>query len=120
MLEILPIKDKILQESICIHWGVKYVPDLMAYAAYKNGNPIGICQFSIKDESAKLVDLINNAADTNSLLLMGHAVLNFIDLCRIRSVKCQNQNIDDSLLYSLGFSKKENGSFEIDLCKPIN
>jgi len=117
MLEILPLKDKILQESICIQCGVKFDASLMAYAAYENGKPIGICQFYVKEREGALVDLTGyaNVNSPRSLFLMGRAVLNFIDLCGAQIVKCKNKNIDASLLCSMGFSKKSNESFELDL-----
>ena len=122
MLEILPIKDKVLQESVCLQCGVKYDKNLLAYATYSDGKPIGICQFSIKSNVGELVDLAHCSSINHpgELDLMGRAVLNFIDLCGANTVKCENKNIDASLLCSIGFSKKSNGSFEIDLSSSID
>ena len=122
MLEIIPLKDKILQESVCIHCGVTFDASLMAYAAYESGKPIGICQFSIKDDEGYLIDLksCDNAYPSRPIFLMGSAVLNFIDMCGAHNVKCENKNIDASLLCSIGFSKKSNGSFEIDLSDAVD
>lgn len=120
MLEILPVKDKILQESICFQCGVKFDASLFAYAAYSDGKPIGVSQFAINDGAGVLVDLMSNINDPHLLFLMGRAVLNFIDICGAHIVTCKNKNIDESLLCSIGFSKKSSKSFEIDLSTPTN
>ena len=120
MLEILPVKDKILQESICLQCGSTFDPSLMAYSAYSNGKPVGICQFSIEDGVGTLNDLSSNTSDAHMLYLIGCAVLNFIDLCGAHTVKCQNRNIDEALLCSIGFLKKTNELFEIDLFGDIS
>lgn len=122
MLEILPLKDKILQESICIQCKAKYDASLLAYAAYSDGKPMGICQFSIRNGIGTLADLTSSSStdDIFPLVLIGRAVLNFIDICGAHTVKCENKNIDESLLCSIGFSKKANGSFEIDLSETVD
>ena len=82
MIEILPLRDKILQESACLRCDIKYSPELMAYAAYSNGNVCGICQFSIDEGGAVIVDLANasNIRDSQILFVIARAVLDFIDL----------------------------------------
>ena len=117
MIEILPLKDKILQESACLRCGVKYSPDLMAYAAYSDGSIYGICQFSIDEFGATIVDLANATSidGDQTLFVIARAVLNFIDLCGVRFPKCKSKNIDESLIQRIGFSKNSDGIYEIDL-----
>ena len=119
MIEVLPIRDKILQESACLRCGVKYSPELMAYAAYSDGKIIGICQFSVGDNGAEIFDLANasNIKDAQTLFIIARAVLNFIDLCGIRFPKCESGRIDESLIKKIGFSKKNDGIYEIDLSR---
>ena len=118
MIEVLPLRDKILQKSACIHCGVKYSPELLAYAAYDNGNIACICQFSINDERAYITDLTNATTEANRsdvLFITARAALNFIDLCGVRFSEIKSKNIDDALAQRIGFSKKSDGIYEIDL-----
>ena len=114
MLEILPVEDKVLQESICLRCGINFSRELMAYAAYRDGIPIGICQFSIKDYEGILFDLVTN--DTrykrNVLFPLGIAVLNFLDICGVLTAKCESLCADTTLLSSLGFSQTDKGNYE--------
>lgn len=119
MIEILPLQDKILQESACLRCGMKYSPDLMAYAAYSDGNIYAICQFSINENGATITDLSNsaNVKDDWILFLLARAVLNFIDTCKVRFPKCRSKNIDEALIRRIGFSKNSDGIYEIDLAR---
>lgn len=119
MVEVLPLCDKMLQESACLRCGIKYSPELMAYAAYSDGKILGICQFSINDNGAVITDLSNalNTKDEQILFITARAVLNFIDLCGIRFPKCESKNIDEALIKRIGFSKKSDGIYEIDLTR---
>ena len=47
MLEVLPIQDKAQQEVYCLRCNIKYDPDLMAYAAYEDGELVGVCQLPL-------------------------------------------------------------------------
>ena len=117
MTEVLPVQDKVLQESACLQCGAKYSQELMAYAAYSNGKIVGICQFSINDNGAIITDLSNAFGINNEkiLFIIARAVLNFIDLCGIRFPKCESKNIDEALIKRIGFSKNSDGIYEIDL-----
>ena len=59
MLEIKPIQDKNQQKMLCELCRTVYRPSAMAYSAYDNGEPIGICQFRIKNDNGYLYDLCN-------------------------------------------------------------
>lgn len=122
MVEILPVRDKILQESACLHCGIKYAPELMAYAAYSNGKLSGICQFSVNSGYASIVDLkiANNTNDNQLSIIIGCAVLNFIDFCGVSLAKCESKSISEDVLISIGFSKNSDGIYEIDIPHYIN
>lgn len=83
MLEIKPIQDKNEQKTLCELCGAAYRPSALAYSAYDNGAPIGICQFRIANDTGYLYNLCNTADtdDLEALIIMGRAALNFIDLC---------------------------------------
>lgn len=114
MLEILPIEDKILQESLCLRFGVNFNTELMAYAAYIDGKPAGICQFTVNSNIGILTDLAVSGDTQNEQVLfaLGIAALNFMDICDAHTVKCQSENIDGSILLSLGFTQKSDGMYE--------
>ena len=118
MVEILPVRDKLLQESACLHCGVKYSPELMAYAAYSNGKLSGICQFSVNSSYASLIDL--KTTDKQLSIIIGCAVLDFIDLCGVSLAKCESKSISEDILSAIGFSKNSDGIYEIDIPRYIN
>ena len=121
MVEVLPLRDKLLQESACLLCGIKYDPDLMAYAAYSNGRLSGICQFSVNSAFASIVDLkVNDKNDKKLPIIIGCAVLDFIDLCGISFAKCESKCASDDVLTSIGFSKNSDGIYEIDIPRYTN
>ena len=87
MLEIKPIQDKNAQKALCELCGAVYNPSALAYSAYDNGAPVGICQFRIIEEHGYMYDLCNTVGvdDLEALIIMGRAALNFIDLCGIHT-----------------------------------
>ena len=117
MLEVLPIQDKAQQEVYCLRCDIKYDPDLMAYAAYDDGELVGVCQFTIKQDYGKIVDLASTIGrkDPHTLFVMGRATLNFIDLCGVHRAIFSSENTDESLIKAIGFKKNDNGIFEMDL-----
>ena len=117
MLEVLPVQDKTIHESLCIRCGIKYDVDLMAYAAYEDGFPVGICQFAVRSDCGYLVDLANisDRSSSETLLILGRAAMNFIDLCDVPLVQCESKKIDEALLYLIGFAKMPNGIFMMEL-----
>ena len=118
MIEILPVQDKLLQESACLISGIKYDPELMAYAAYSNGRLAGICQFAVNSAFASIVDL---KSDNKKLsIIISCAVLHFIDLCGVSFAKCESKSINEDILISVGFSKNSDGIYEIDIPRYIN
>lgn len=119
MIEVLPLRDKVLKESACIQCGVKYSPELMAYAAYNDGKISCICQFSINEDRATIIDLstATDIIDDEILFITARAALNFIDLCGVRFSQIKSKNIENSVAENLGFSKNSDGIYEIDLTR---
>ena len=117
MLEIKPIQDKNAQKALCELCAAVYKPAALAYSAYDNGAPVGICQFRIMDDCGHMYDLCNTVGtdDLEALIIMGRAALNFIDLCGIHrayfDAKCDNE----TLIKAIGFSRNADGRFEMDL-----
>ena len=123
MLKILPIQSKLQQEEICLRCNIKYEPDLLAYSATVNEELVGICQFKLSDKGGEIYDLAKipdreedkECSDFEALFVMGRGTLNFIDLCGVHRAFFLGKDTDDSLLRAIGFSKNENGVYEIDL-----
>lgn len=117
MLEVLPIQDKAQQEVYCLRCNIKYDPDLMAYAAYEDGELVGVCQFTIKPDGGQIIDLacVTGKDVPHTLFVMGRATLNFIDLCGVHKARFVSDRVDEALIRSIGFKKNDNGIYEIDL-----
>lgn len=115
MLEILPLEDKVRQQSFCLQCGIDFEPQFMAYAAYRDGKLIGICQFEIASDKAHISSLYTTESDQEALKLLIFATLNFVDVSGIRYARCVSPNIDTRLLISTGFEKIGTGAYEIDL-----
>ena len=117
MLKVLPIQSKLQQEEICLHCGVTYNPDLLAYAAYDYDTLLGVCQFKLCAEGGILYDLAP-AEGTNSfdgLFIMGRGTLNFLDLCGARAAFYRGPVNDERLLLAIGFQKQESGEYAVNL-----
>ena len=114
MLEIKPIQDKTAQKALCELCGAAYRPSALAYSAYDNGAPIGICQFRIIEDAGYLYDLCNtvDVEDVEALITMGRAALNFIDLCGVHQAYFEGDRTRAAL--AVGFRKKE-GKLYADL-----
>ena len=117
MLEVLPIQEKSTQEAICLRCGIDYDPELMAYSAYVDGELVGACQFTMSNKGGELIDLANvsGVKDTQALFVVGRATLNFIDLCGVHYAYCKSDKIDPVLLRAIGFSKNNDGIYDVDL-----
>lgn len=117
MLKILPIQSKSEQELDCSRCGVKYRENALAYAASVDEEFIGICQFRTAGEVGEIYDLtlVPNKEDFEALFLMGRAALNFIDLCGVHKAVYLSEKVDEPLLRAIGFSKNEDGVFEMNL-----
>ena len=119
MLKVLPIQSKTEQENICRRCGVKYNPDLLAYSADYDGTLAGVCQFKLTGEGGILYDIeaaTDYAGDTfEPLFVMGRGTLNFIDLCGVHRAFFDGEVKDEGLIRAIGFTRNENGRFEVNL-----
>lgn len=128
MLKVLPIQSKKEQEALCTRCNVKFDPDLLAYAAYVDGETVGICQFKLTDQGGFIHDIasvtdrdepqdvkIRAASDFEALFVMGRGALNFIDLCGVHKAFYIGHVSDEALISAIGFKKDENGVFKINL-----
>ena len=128
MLKVLPIQSKAEQEALCLRCNIKYEPDLLAYAAYVDGEVVGICQFKLTDKGGFIHDIAavtdrdeptdkkaRAASDFEALFVMGRGALNFIDLCGIHKAFYIGQASDETLLSAIGFKKGEDGVLWINL-----
>ena len=121
MLEILPIQNKNEQKKICELFGIEYSHDMLAYSARYDGHMCGICQFKMTNRGGSIFsltctkDLPKEITEFQVLFTLGRAALNFIDLCGIHKAYYDGKEKDHDLLCEIGFSKKDNGDYFIDL-----
>ena len=120
MLKVLPVQSKPDQEKLCSECNVTYKPDLLAYAAYVDGNFAGICQFRTTDRGGELFDIAPSLSINSfeALFVMGRGALNFIDLCGIHNafyVGDISGEEQERLLTAIGFKKDERGEYAINL-----
>ena len=124
MLEVKPIQTKEEQKEICGLCGVEFDPDYLAYGAKENQKLLGVSQFRILGNHAVIYDLSNAIGidDIESLIIMGKAALNVIDLCGVKDVvmTCRNEEYqsleiyDNNLPTLLGF-KRTDGEYKLNL-----
>ena len=117
MLEIKPIQSKEEQEAACVRCGVPYQADMMAYSAKDDGKFIGVAQFTMIEGAGYInnITLIEGTDDFEALLLLGRAMLNFIDLCGIHQAYCADDAADARILTAIGFKRNENGKLHADM-----
>jgi hypothetical protein len=111
MLEIKPIQDKNAQKALCELCAAVYKPAALAYSAYDNGAPVGICQFRIMDDGGHMYDLCNTVGtdDLEALIIMGRAALNFIDLCGVHTAYFEGEETRGAI--AVGFRLKDGKLF---------
>jgi hypothetical protein len=128
MLKVLPIQTKQQQEQFCLRCHISFNPDLLAYAATVDEEPVGICQFRLTDQGGEIHDLARvcdrpeaadpkarAASDFEAMFVMGRGTLNFIDLCGVHYARFVGENPEEGLLRAIGFKQNEDGIWEINL-----
>ena len=91
MLKVLPIQSKTEQEAICLHCGVKYDADLLAYSATIDDRLVGVCQFKVTDRGGIIKDIAsvlegeNETDEKEALFVLGRATLNTGYFCLLFS-----------------------------------
>ena len=117
MIKVLPIQSKLTQEEICVKCGVRYDADLLAYAVYNEEVLSGVCQFKLTEKGGVIYDLAptTDHLDKEALFVVARGALNFIDLCGVHYAVYQGNTDDEALLKRIGFTKNDDGVFDIDL-----
>ena len=119
MIEVLPIQSKAEQEALCARCGVAYKPDAMAYRILaEDGSPLAVSQFKMSGGVGYLEDIAHvrgTGSSPDRLFVLGRATLNFIDLCGTHKAVWRGGNIDEKLLFRIGFSKNSDGVYTADL-----
>ena len=120
MLKVFPIQDKDEQQRLCERCGVTFKPELLSYQATVEDVFVGVCQFKLAPGGGILYDLApdkEKPVDTEAMFVMGRAALNFIDLCGIHHAFFDGDDTvpGETLIRAIGFSKNENGRWEMDL-----
>lgn len=115
MLEVKPLQSKIEQETACLKCGIEYAPDYLAYAAYKDGQFICLCQFKPAAECGIIRDLkaIDGRRDAETMDLTLRAALSFLDLCGNSRCECRGGVVDEEALRLAGFELNEDGRYAI-------
>ncbi len=118
MLEVLPIQTKQEQEAACAACNAEYREELLCYAAYVEGELMGICQFSLKPEGGIISSLdAKDGADFQTLFVLGRAAMSFIEICGGETAFFDAPvNEDNKLLVgAIGFKPNESGRYSVDL-----
>lgn len=119
MLEIKPIPSKTEQEAACARCGIPYDAACMAYGAKDNGELRGVAQFTFERGEGYVKNIATAVGldDFETLLLMGRAVLNFIDLCNVHTAVCAENASTGRAIAAIGFSRDRDGVLRADMTK---
>lgn len=122
LIKVLPIQTKNEQELYCARCGIPFREEALAYAATVDGEFIGMCQFRLTDHGGEIFDIyeIPEKRDFEAMFVMGRAALNFIDLCGVHYARYVGTGADEAILRAIGFSKNEEGVFDVDLTDFFN
>lgn len=112
MLVIKPIQDKNEQKELCSLCGIEFKEELFAYKAHNDGELLACAQFDITSDCA-IIDamrqVIGTKEDFEGMFILGRAVLNFLDLCGVKTAQYfPSEGFESRLARSIGF-KEENG-----------
>ena len=112
MLIIKPIQDKEYQQTVCKECGFEYDSSLFAYSAKIDEQLIAACQFDIFGKNASITHFgmtANAEEDIEALIILGRAVLNFLDLTGVKTCTFDS-TLDTSDKYAkmLGFKAQDN------------
>lgn len=117
MLEIKPIQKKEEQAAFCAICHIPYDEDTLAYAAFDNGEFVGMTQFDMEKECGVLKNLTLKDArnDFEAMFLLGRATLNFIDLCGVHRAICAPDAASPRMIAAIGFTQNAAGELFADL-----
>jgi hypothetical protein len=116
MLIINPVEEKQQQAEYCHLCGIPYHMRDFAYAAYVDGEFVGISQFYVTDECGFLEHLAPapDKRDIEALFIIGRQTLNWIDLLGLHTCRTTPDSSNPKLLSVLGFIAKD-GYLEADM-----
>lgn len=119
LLEIFPIPSKTEQETACARCGVSFYPDCTAYVAKEGGKFLAIAQFTVKEREGFLKSLgcAKELEDDEILLLLGRAVLNFMDLCGVHTAVCAEGATTKRAIDAIGFSRDAEGVLHANMTR---
>lgn len=119
MVEIIPVDDKLKQQRFCHLLGAHFSLSLMAYAAVKSGDPVGICQFEISDGVCKIRDAAFDRSITKTKIpiILLRSVIHYADECCAERVDVLVKNFDERIFEVAGFTICERGYYQIELQK---
>lgn len=119
MLEVKPLQSKIEQETACLKCDIEYAADYLAYAAYKDGHFVCLCQFKTTAEGGIIKDIkaLEGRRDAETLDLTLRAALSFMDLCGNNRCECRGGALDIDALRLVGFEPNESGHYAISFDK---
>ncbi|GHV13969.1 hypothetical protein FACS1894219_09470 [Clostridia bacterium] len=114
MLIIKPVQSKEEQRVISDQCGIEYDEECLVYAAKENDILLCSAQFRIIEDRAVIyrISAPDSVNDTEALILLGKATLNFIDKCGIESVILKEP--DKKIARLLGF-KEADGVYKLNL-----
>lgn len=112
MLKIIPMTNSAEQEKICLYCGIRYDKSKFAYGAYEDDQIVGGAQFTVNGGTGHITELkCAGEADYPLMMLLGRAVLNFMDLHGVAEAYFQPRGeVYDKAAALIGF-KLVNGSF---------
>jgi len=87
MIGAIPVQNKIEQEQLCKKCNIEFIPNALCYSCNEDGDIKGVIQFSLKPENAVIYNigfLPDYLPDSDIIILLGRAPLNFIDLAGIK------------------------------------
>lgn len=117
MLIVKPILDKKIQKELGDICNAEYNADYLAFSAYEEDRFIGYCQFSVSGNVATLIDIrsIPDLNDFEAMFIMSRGALNYMELCGFKTARCTASAGDLVLIRSIGFRKKDDIWYEMDL-----
>ena len=116
MLKIIPMTSSAEQERICLQYGIAYDKTKFAYGAYEDGETVGASVFYVENGIGYITDLkIKDENDLSLAMILGRAVLNFLDLHGVNEVFFKRRGeFYDKAAKTIGF-KEKNGNFYANL-----
>ncbi len=117
MVEITPVDDKLKQQRFCHLLGTHFFLSMMAYAAMKSGDPVGICQFAIADGICQIRDIAfdRSIVKTKIPIILLRAVIHYADECGAERVDVCASNFDEKTLETAGFLICDRGYYQVEL-----